>query len=126
MRPKLDSIGRRRVRRRHRGFSGRGRVHRPGCAGDFDPCGGPRWSLAGALSGPARRAKTEGIDAEMPLRARMAWRGGELWVCSMVPIPDEADEEARRAPREGEDLIGERRPIVTTIDGLLATLGVQE
>ena len=41
----------------------------------------------------------------------------------MVPIPSEADEEARRAYREREDLTGERRSIVNKIDGILATLG---
>ena len=43
----------------------------------------------------------------------------------MVPIPSEADEEARRACREREDLTGERRSIVNKIDGILATLGVK-
>ena len=48
----------------------------------------------------ARRAKTDMIDAEMLLRTLMAWLRGEPRVCSMVPIPSEADEEARRANRE--------------------------
>ena len=43
----------------------------------------------------------------------------------MVPIPTEADEEARRAHREREDLAGERRSIVNKIGGILATLGVK-
>jgi transposase len=66
----------------------------------------------------ARRAKTDMIDAEMLLRTLMAW----LRVCSMVPIPSEVDEEARRAHREREDLTGERRLIVNKIGGILATL----
>ena len=37
----------------------------------------------------------------------------------------QADEEARRAYREREDLTGERRSIVNKIDGILATLGVK-
>src|SRR3977135_3074885 len=57
----------------------------------------------------ARRAKTDVIDVEMLLRTLMAWLRGEPRVCSMVPIPDEADEEARRAHRERKDLTGERR-----------------
>ena len=73
----------------------------------------------------ARRAKTDMIDAEMLLRALMAWLRGEPRVCSMVPIPSEADEEARRAHREREDLTRERRSIVNKIDGILATLGVK-
>jgi len=71
----------------------------------------------------ARRAKTDIIDVEMLLRTLMAWLRGEPRVCSMVPIPSEADEEARRACREREDLTGERRSIVNKIDGILATLG---
>src|SRR5271166_1616411 len=73
----------------------------------------------------ARRAKTDAIDVEMLLRTLMAWLRGEPRVCSMVPIPTEADEEARRAHREREDLSGERRSIVNKIGGILATLGVK-
>ena len=73
----------------------------------------------------ARRAKTDMIDAEMLLRTLMAWLRGEPRVCSMVPIPSEVDEEARRAHREREDLTGERRSIVNKIGGILATLGVK-
>jgi transposase len=43
----------------------------------------------------------------------------------MAPIPSEADEEARRAYREREDLTGERRSIVNKIEGILATLGIK-
>src|SRR5580658_5852827 len=73
----------------------------------------------------ARRAKTDIIDVEMLLRTLMAWLRGEPRVCSMVPIPSEADEEARRGYREREDLTGERRSIVNKIDGILATLGIK-
>ena len=72
----------------------------------------------------ARRAKTDVIDAEMLLRSLLAWLRGEPRVCSMVPVPSEAEEEARRAQREREDLIGERRSILNKIDGILATLGI--
>ncbi|MGB8900078.1 MAG: transposase [Methylocella sp.] len=72
-----------------------------------------------------RRAKTDVIDVEMLLRTLMAWLRGEPRVCSMVPIPNEADEEARRAHREREELTGERRSIANKIDGILATLGVK-
>jgi transposase len=44
----------------------------------------------------------------------------------MVPIPDEADEDARRWIREREDLVGERVSLVNRIDAILATLGVRE
>jgi len=73
----------------------------------------------------ARRAKTDKIDVEMLLRTLMAWLRSEPRVCSMVPVPSEADEEARRAHREREDLTRERRSIVNKIDGILATLGIK-
>jgi transposase len=73
----------------------------------------------------ARRAKTDVIDVEMLLRTLMAWLRGEPRVCSMVPIPTETDEEARRAHREREDLTGERLSILNKIDSILATLGVK-
>jgi len=73
----------------------------------------------------ARRAKTDLIDVEMLLRTLLAWLRGEPRVCSMVPIPSEADEEARRAHREREDLLGSRRSILNKIDGILATLGIE-
>ena len=72
----------------------------------------------------ARRAKTDVIDVEMLLRTLMAWLRGEPRVCSMVPVPSEADEEARRRHREREDLIGARRSLLNKIDGILATLGI--
>ena len=73
----------------------------------------------------ARRAKTDVIDVEMLLRTLMAWLRGEPRVCSMVPIPSEADEEARRAYREREDLTGSGDRSSNKIDGILATLGVK-
>jgi len=73
----------------------------------------------------ARRAKTDRIDVEMLLRTLLAFLRGEPRVCAMVPIPSEADEEARRAHREREDMIGERKSIVNKIGGILATLGVE-
>jgi transposase len=74
----------------------------------------------------ARRAKSDGIDAELLLRTLLAWLRGEPRVCSMVPIPDEADEDARRWVREREDLVGERVSLVNRIDAILATVGVRE
>ena len=42
------------------------------------------------------------------LRTLLAWFRGEPRVCSMVPIPNEADEDERRRVREREDLVAER------------------
>jgi transposase len=81
------------------------------------------WSLP--VDRRARRAKTDIIDVEMLLRTLMAWLRGEPRVCSMVPVPSEAEEEARRTYREREDLTGERRSIVNKIGGILATLAVK-
>jgi transposase len=71
----------------------------------------------------ARRAKSDGIDAEMLLRTLLAWLRGEPRVCSMVPIPSEADEDARRSIRERTELISERVSLVNRIGAILATLG---
>jgi transposase len=72
----------------------------------------------------ARRAKTDGLDVEMLMRTLLAWLRGEGGVCSMVPIPDEAEEDGRRPTRERQDLVTERRALANRIDGLLATLGI--
>jgi transposase len=72
----------------------------------------------------ARRAKTDALDVEMLMRTLLAWLRGEPGVCSMVPIPDTAEEDGRRPVRERQGLIGERVALLNEIDGLLATLGV--
>ena len=74
----------------------------------------------------ARRAKSDGIDAELLLRTLLAWLRAEPRVCSMVPIPDEADEDARRLVRERSELIKERIKLANRIGAVLATLGVAE
>jgi transposase len=74
----------------------------------------------------ARRAKSDGIDAELLLRTVLAWLRGEPRVCSMVPIPDEADEDERRRVREREDLAAERVSLVNRVGAVLATLGVRD
>lgn len=74
----------------------------------------------------ARRAKSDGIDAELLLRTLLAWLRGEPRVCSMVPIPAETDEDARRRVRERAELVAERLGLVNRIGAVLATLGVGE
>src|SRR5262249_47034874 len=74
----------------------------------------------------ARRAKSDGIDAELLLRSLLAWLRGEPRVCSMVPIPTEADEDARRRIRERGELVSERISLVNRIGAVLATLGVSD
>ena len=45
-------------------------------------------------------------------------------MCSMVPVPDEADEDARRRVRERSQLIAGRVRVTNRIGAVLATLGV--
>lgn len=71
-----------------------------------------------------RRAKSDGIDAELLLRTLLAWHRGEPRVCSMVPIPDEVDEDARRCIRERTELVSERVGLTNRIGAVLATLGI--
>jgi transposase len=73
-----------------------------------------------------RRAKSDGIDAELLLRTLLAWLRGEPRVCSMVPLPTEADEDARRCVRERSELVAERIGLVNRIGAVLATLGAGE
>ena len=73
-----------------------------------------------------RRAKSDGIDAELLLRTLLAWLRGEPRVCSMVPIPDEGDEDARRSVRERSELVSERVGLTNRIGAVLATLGVED
>jgi len=71
-----------------------------------------------------RRAKSDGIDAELLLRTLLAWLRGEPRVCSRVPIPDEADEDARRCVRERTELVSERVGLANRIGAVLARLGI--
>ena len=73
-----------------------------------------------------RRAKSDGIDAELLLRTLLAWLRGEPRVCSMAPIPDEADEDARRSVRERTELLSDRVGLTNRIGAVLATLGVND
>ena len=72
-----------------------------------------------------RRAKTDAIDADLLLRTCLAFLRGEPRVCSMVPIPNEDDEDARHLVREREDLIAERIGLTNRIGAILTTLGAQ-
>src|SRR4051794_41948135 len=62
----------------------------------------------------------------MLLRTLLAWLRGELRVCSMVPVPDEATEDARRPIREREELIRARVAIVNRFAAVLTVLGAGE
>jgi transposase len=74
----------------------------------------------------ARRAKTDAIDVDLLLRTLLAWLRGEPRVCSMVPIPDAGDEDARRPMRERADLVAERIAVTNRIGSILATFGIDD
>ena len=57
----------------------------------------------------ARRAKTDALDVEMLLRTTLAWLRGEPRVCSMVPIPSEAEEDGRRPHEQDRRRAGDAR-----------------
>jgi transposase len=46
-----------------------------------------------------RRAKTDAIDGERPLRTLMAWQRGEPLVCAMTVPPSLSEEDRRRMSR---------------------------
>jgi transposase len=71
-----------------------------------------------------RRAKTDRIDLDMLLRTLLAWLRGEPRVCSMVRIPSEAEEDARRPERERERLVAERIAVENRIENLLCLHGI--
>jgi transposase len=71
-----------------------------------------------------RRAKSDNIDVDLLLRTLLAWLRGEPRVCSMVPIPDEAAEDARRPSRERDELVRERISLTNRIGAVLTTLGI--
>lgn len=71
-----------------------------------------------------RRAKSDNIDVDLLLRTLLAWLRGEPRVCSMVPIPDEAEEDARRPSRERDELVRERISLTNRIGAVLTTLGI--
>ena len=76
------------------------------------------------MSRRRRRAKTDNIDGEAPLRVLMAFKRGEPRVCSMVRVPTPQDEDRRRICRERKTLIAERIRHVNRIKGLLFSQGI--
>src|SRR5436305_11021869 len=58
-----------------------------------------------AVSREHRRAKTDRLDTELLMRAFLGWSRGEKRHCSMVAIPTNEEEDARRPNRERGNLI---------------------
>ena len=71
-----------------------------------------------------RRAKTDGLDVEMLLRAAMAHERGEPRACSVVRPPSAEEEDIRRLPRERSRLLRECTAHGNRIKGLLAVQGI--
>ncbi len=72
----------------------------------------------------SRRAKTDRIDASKLLRMLQRYWGGEKQVWSVVRVPSEEEEDARRLHRELERLKKERGQHTTRIKSLLMLHGV--
>jgi transposase len=79
-----------------------------------------------SIAAPRRRrgAKTDRLDGEALLRARLAYKRGEPRVCSMVRPPTAEGEDERGICRERAELIEERVRRVNRIKGLLFSQGV--
>ena len=60
-----------------------------------------------ATSRRRRRAKTDGIDGEVLVRALLAYKRGEPRVCGMIKAPTPEEEDRRRLCRERKVLIVE-------------------
>ncbi len=73
----------------------------------------------------ARRAKTDGIDAGKLLGLLRRYWGGERGVYSVVRVPNESQEDARRLHRELERLKKERGQHITRIRSLLTLHGIE-
>ena len=72
-----------------------------------------------------RRAKSDRLDAGSLMRALLGWLRGEAKHCNMVAIPTLAEEDARRANREHEHLVGERTKIVNRLKAALIRHGIR-
>src|ERR1700758_3262227 len=72
-----------------------------------------------------RRAKTDRLDTRLLKRAFLGWLRGERDHCKMAAIPTLSEEDARRANRERENLVGEQSRIVNRMKATLIRLGIR-
>lgn len=72
-----------------------------------------------------RRAKSDRLDTQLLMRAFVGWLRGEAKHCCMVAIPTIAAEDARRATREHETLVGERTRLVSRMKATLVRFGIR-
>ena len=73
----------------------------------------------------ARRAKTDRLDAEKLLSMLIRYQAGEPRVWSVVRVPTQEEEDARRAHRELGRLVHERSAHINRIRGLLVLNNVR-
>lgn len=78
-----------------------------------------------AVSREHRRAKTDRLDVGLLKRGFLGWLRGEPDHCSMVVVPTEAEEDAKRPSREREGLVAERTRLVNRMKSNLARLGIR-
>ncbi|HEU5272255.1 MAG TPA: IS110 family transposase [Xanthobacteraceae bacterium] len=76
-----------------------------------------------AVEQRSRRAKTDRIDGEQLVRTLMAHCRGEPRVVRIVRVPSPDQEDARRASRERDRLVGEQTAHTNRIKGLLRLHG---
>ncbi|MER9217195.1 transposase [Mesorhizobium sp. M0663] len=72
-----------------------------------------------------QRAKIDGLDTELLMRAFLGWLRGEKRHCSMAAIPTFEEEDARRPNRERGTLVGEQTRLINRIKAILARFGVR-
>lgn len=77
-----------------------------------------------AISRRRRRVKTDRLDGETLVRSLLAFKRGELRVCSMLRVPTPAEEDRRRIARERKVLMQERIQHSNRIKGLLFSQGI--
>jgi transposase len=82
-------------------------------------------STSVAISRDHRRAKTDRLDTELLKRAFLGWLRGERGHCRMVAIPTIEEEDAKRANREHEALVGERTRVINRMKGTLIRIGIR-
>jgi len=72
----------------------------------------------------ARRAKSDGLDAEKLVKMLMRYHGGDQKIWSVVRVPSVADEERRHLHRDLQEMKAERTRHNNRIKGLLAGVGL--
>jgi transposase len=72
----------------------------------------------------ARRAKSDGLDAEKLVKMLIRYHGGDQKIWSVVRVPSVADEERRHLHRDLQEMKAERTRHNNRIKGLLAGVGL--